>query len=103
MGFKEINSSSEEGNLLAHLFRITYTSYPFQAETYQGEIPNDTHGTAGPIKVSISNEHNNVADNFLEVTAAYDKERRLTDDMNNFTACDQYGVSTFLCQIFICC
>ena len=64
-----------------------------QAETYQEEITNDTHGTAGPIKVSLSKEYNKVGINFLEVAAAYDKERALTDDVNAFTSCNQYGVS----------
>jgi len=64
-----------------------------QAETYQGEVTNDTHGTTGPIKVSIAKEHTNITRNFLEVSAAYDK-RGLMDDINEFTSSDQYGVCT---------
>ena len=70
-----------------------YTKLPLQAETYQEEITNDTHGTAGPIKVSFSKEYNKVGINFLEVAAAYDKKRTLTDDVNGFSSCNQYGVS----------
>jgi alcohol oxidase len=65
-----------------------------QAETYQAEITNDTHGTTGPIKISFSKEHINVGINFLEVAAGYDKERHLTDDINAFTSSNHYGVSS---------
>jgi len=70
-----------------------------QAETYQGEVTNDTHGTEGPIKVSVAKEHTNIVRDFLEVSAAYDK-RSMTDDINEFTSSDQYGVCTLLCQGF---
>jgi alcohol oxidase len=70
-----------------------YAKLASQAETYQEEFTNDTHGTEGPIKVSFAKEHTNVAVNFLEVAGAYDKARELTDDVNAFTSCNQYGVS----------
>ena len=83
---------------MVYIFKIC-TELPFQAETYQGEITNDTHGTEGPIKVSFAREYNNVGINFLEVAGAYDKERSLTDDVNAFTSCNQYGVShTLFCR-----
>jgi alcohol oxidase len=78
------------------------TELPSQAETYQEDITNDTHGTAGPIKVSFSKEYNNVAINFLEVAGAYDKDRALTDDINAFTSCNQYGVSNTLSSRIFC-
>ncbi|KAF9533902.1 alcohol oxidase AOX1 [Crepidotus variabilis] len=61
-----------------------------KSETYQGDIVNDTHGTSGPIKVSFSKEHINVGTYFLEAAAAYDKNRTLTKDTNDFHNCDKY-------------
>ncbi len=102
MGVGQINPSSKEGKLHGFI-SICIPKFLFQAETYQGEITNDTHGTEGPIKVSFSNEYNNVGVNFLEVTGAYDKERSLTDDVNTFASCDQYGVSNaFIMMSFTC-
>ncbi|KAF8972163.1 GMC oxidoreductase-domain-containing protein [Flammula alnicola] len=63
-----------------------------KAETFQSDSPNDTHGTSGPIKVSYAPNLHNVADNFLEVAAAIDKERPSTDDTSSFFHSDKYGV-----------
>ncbi|KAF8627066.1 hypothetical protein AX17_006405 [Amanita inopinata Kibby_2008] len=60
-----------------------------KAETHEPPAPH--HGTSGPIKVSFRQDKVNVADQFLEVVAKYDKERPLTDDANNFTSCDAYA------------
>jgi predicted RNA-binding protein with PIN domain len=100
MGFRQIDPSSEEGNQVLYPGETSQMlSSVFQAETYQGEITNDTHGTEGPIKVSFATEHTQTADNFLEVSAAYDKERSLVADVNTFTSCNQYGVSTLLYRV----
>lgn len=64
----------------------------FQAETYQAEITNDSHGTSGPLKVSFAPDLKNVAENFLEVAAAYDKQRSLIADANEFCVVDKYAV-----------
>jgi len=64
-----------------------------KAETYQPGSNNDTHGTSGPIKVSYASDLANVAENFLEVAAAVDKERGLTDDTNDFFNTGKYGVT----------
>ncbi|KAH9481244.1 Alcohol oxidase [Psilocybe cubensis] len=61
-----------------------------KAETYQAEITNDSHGTSGPIKVSFAPDLKNVSDDFLEVAGAYDKQRSLTADANEFRAVDKY-------------
>ena|SRR5258705_12708365 len=97
MGFRQINPTSEKGAFAVCFFKMICI-LPYaqcQAETYQGEVPNDTHGTTGPIKVSIAKEHTNITRNFLEVSAAYDK-RSSMDDINEFTSSDQYGVCTLL-------
>ena len=65
----------------------------YKAETYQPGSTNDTHGTSGPIKVSYASDSINVAENFLEVAAAFDKERGLSDDTNAFFEAEKYGVS----------
>jgi hypothetical protein len=64
-----------------------------QAETYQSGSTNDTHGTSGPIKVSFAPNLHSLADDFLHVAAALDKERTSTDDANDFHTTDSYGVS----------
>ena len=100
MGFGQINPPSEEGTFAVCLLKVTCV-LPYalcQAETYQGEVTNDTHGTEGPIKVSIAKEYTNIVRSFLDVSAAYDKERSLTDDINAFRSSDQYGVCTLLCR-----
>jgi len=43
--------------------------------------------------VSYASDFINVAENFLEVAAAFDKERGLTDDINAFFEAEKYGVS----------
>ncbi|KDQ20459.1 hypothetical protein BOTBODRAFT_124058 [Botryobasidium botryosum FD-172 SS1] len=60
-------------------------------ETYQvraGE--HRTHGYSGPLKVSHG-KFTNVGKYFLEVGAAYDKERESTDDPNGLFSCNAYG------------
>ncbi|KAF9004053.1 GMC oxidoreductase-domain-containing protein [Cyathus striatus] len=61
------------------------------AETYQSEVHNSTHGTSGPIKVSQSNATIDIAKQFLHVAELYDKERILVNDINDFTTCNGYG------------
>ena len=78
------------------MMRLLFHFHIIQAETYQEEITNDTHGTSGPIKVSFSREHDNLAINFLEVANTYDKERGVTDDVNAFASSNEYGVGAFL-------
>ncbi|TFK36632.1 GMC oxidoreductase-domain-containing protein [Crucibulum laeve] len=62
-----------------------------KAETYQAEVFNDTHGSSGPIKVSMATSQFNVGEQFLEVAAAYDKDRKTTKDINAFFSCNEYG------------
>ena len=72
-----------------------------KAETYQPGSTNGTHGTSGPIKVSYASDFINIAENFLEVAAAFDKERGLSDDIHAFFQADKYGVSrAFVFQNF---
>lgn len=68
------------------------TQVLFQAETYQAEAHNDTHGKSGPIKVSFAKDHINVTEDFLEVAAAYDRDRGPSNDLNAFHYCDKYAV-----------
>jgi hypothetical protein len=72
-----------------------------QAETYQSDEPFDhaLHGTSGPIKVSFANDHLNVAADFLAVVAEYDKERGFTEDANDFSTCNAYGVSSSALEV----
>jgi alcohol oxidase len=63
-----------------------------QAETYQEEITNDTHGKSGPIKVSFAKSEVNVAEDFLRVALQYDKDRGAVDDVNTLYECNAYGV-----------
>lgn len=69
-------------------YRITFT----QAETYQGEIHNDTHGTTGPIKVSYAKEYTDVSEEFLTAAPAFDTDRTTISDMNDFTSVNGYAV-----------
>ncbi|KAF5359173.1 hypothetical protein D9756_003510 [Leucocoprinus leucothites] len=62
-----------------------------KAETYQAIATNDTHGKSGPLKISFAKSGHNVADEFLAVAAAYDKDRGPIDDLNGLRACDGYG------------
>ena len=66
-----------------------------QVETYQCAEPGDeaTHGTSGPLKISLAEDHVNIATQFLAVAAEYDKERGLTKDSNDFSTCNAYSVS----------
>ncbi|KAH9481388.1 Alcohol oxidase 1 [Psilocybe cubensis] len=66
-------------------------SNSIKAETHQPNTLNSTHGSSGPLKVSFAPDLVNVGENFLEVAAAFDQERTITDDTNTFTSCDQYG------------
>ncbi|KAF8237035.1 alcohol oxidase [Tricholoma matsutake] len=64
-----------------------------KAETYEAGGPVDLaiHGTSGPLKISLAEDEVNIATQFLDVAAKYDKERGLTDDVNDFVTCDVYG------------
>lgn len=60
-------------------------------ETYQrGSDP--THGTNGPIAISVKNVVGTFGEQYLNVAAKYDKDRDFTDDPNNFKSCNQYSV-----------
>lgn len=63
-----------------------------QAETYEPGSTNDSHGTSGPIHISFAPDLHNLADDFLQVAAAFDKERSATEDTNTFHDVDKYGV-----------
>lgn len=61
-----------------------------KVETYQcGSDP--THGTNGPIAISVKNVVGNIGEQYLDVAAKYDKDRDFTDDPNNFRSCNQYS------------
>ncbi|KAL1739535.1 alcohol oxidase-like protein, partial [Schizophyllum fasciatum] len=60
-------------------------------ETYQEEPGLPTHGYDGPLKVSHGGHLSDVAKQFLDVAAAYDKQRGSTADMNGLYECDAYG------------
>ncbi|KAF9478333.1 alcohol oxidase [Pholiota conissans] len=62
-----------------------------KAETYEPGSTNNTHGTSGPIKVSFAPDSHGLADDFLNVAVAFDKERSLTEDANEFNTVDKYG------------
>ncbi|KJA25447.1 GMC oxidoreductase [Hypholoma sublateritium FD-334 SS-4] len=62
-----------------------------KAETYEGETFNDTHGTAGPIKISFAHGNANVGEEFLKVAYAYDTERSVITDMNDFQSANGYA------------
>ncbi|TFK74193.1 alcohol oxidase [Pluteus cervinus] len=62
-----------------------------KAETYQVDPSNPLHGSSGPIKVSLAPDEINVGLQYLEVAAAYDPTRPLTDDVNAFYTCNAYG------------
>ncbi|KDR68518.1 hypothetical protein GALMADRAFT_256740 [Galerina marginata CBS 339.88] len=61
-----------------------------KAETFQPGSTNSTHGSSGPIKMSYAPDLINIAENFLEVAASFDKERTVTDDTNAFFECEKY-------------
>ncbi|KAF5341756.1 hypothetical protein D9611_001815 [Ephemerocybe angulata] len=64
-----------------------------EIETYTLEASlNSTHGSNGPIRISAPKEYTNVATQFLDVARHYDKRRGVTDDWNDFTNANAYGV-----------
>ncbi|KAH8077873.1 GMC oxidoreductase-domain-containing protein [Cristinia sonorae] len=62
-----------------------------KTETYQIDPEGETHGASGPLKVSYGGHFPNVAKDFLEVAATYDKERKLTEDPNDLYNSNAYG------------
>lgn len=52
-----------------------------------------THGYDGPLKVSYGGTFTNLGKEFLDVAAAFDKERGLSDDPNGLYSCNKYCVS----------
>ncbi|KAL1726098.1 alcohol oxidase-like protein [Schizophyllum commune] len=63
-----------------------------KSETYQEDSPRpDTHGYDGPLKVSYGGHFLSFAREFLDVAAEYDKERKITADMNTLYECDAYA------------
>ncbi|KIM84345.1 alcohol oxidase [Piloderma croceum F 1598] len=65
-----------------------------KTETYQVGDDKPTHGYLGPLKVSHGGAYTNIGKQFLEVAAAYDKERGSTDDINSMladTSINKYG------------
>ena len=62
-------------------------------ETYEVAPDKPTHGYEGPIKVSHGGAFTNVGKQFLEVGAQYDTLRSSTDDPNDMTTVNAYGVS----------
>ncbi|KAJ7159284.1 GMC oxidoreductase-domain-containing protein [Mycena crocata] len=62
-----------------------------KAETYQEGVVDDTHGSAGPIKVSYGGYETQVGRDFLTAAAAYPRGRNFTEDFNDFSTCDVYG------------
>ncbi|KAF7771600.1 CAZyme family AA3 [Agaricus bisporus var. burnettii] len=67
-----------------------------KAETYQAVSTNDTHGKAGPIKISFAKADHNLANEWLGVTESFDQDRGQIDDLNALYACDGYGVGSYL-------
>jgi len=103
VGLRKLNPALEKSAYYSTdvIFKKEKITQPFiftQAENYQAEAVNATHGTSGPIKVSFSRENVNIAENFLEVAAAYDKDRTLTEDTNAFSYCEKYGVNYPPCR-----
>ena len=62
-------------------------------ERYEVAPDKPTHGYEGPIKVSHGGAFTNVGKQFLEVGAQYDTLRSSTDDPNDMTTVNAYGVS----------
>ncbi|KAJ4467035.1 GMC oxidoreductase-domain-containing protein [Lentinula aciculospora] len=62
-----------------------------KTETYQVHPNLPTHGYSGPLKVSWGGYVTNIADQFLQVAAATDTDRKYTEDTNNFYECNRYG------------
>ncbi|KAL7280632.1 hypothetical protein ACG7TL_005570 [Trametes sanguinea] len=62
-----------------------------KCETYQLEPGKPTHGYTGPLKVSYGGFYPEIGQEFLNVAAQYDKDRGLTDDVNDLFQCNKYG------------
>ncbi|KAF8664826.1 hypothetical protein AX16_000697, partial [Volvariella volvacea WC 439] len=62
-----------------------------KAKTYQPGSKNDIHGNSEPIKVSYTQENNNVGLQFLEAVSKYNTSRATTNNANDFSTCDAYG------------
>ncbi|KAF5368003.1 hypothetical protein D9758_004392 [Tetrapyrgos nigripes] len=61
-----------------------------KAENYQVSDSN-RHGHDGPIKVSLGGLPTNISADYLKVAAAYDKDRTLFEDVNDFGEVNGYG------------
>ncbi|KAF9466617.1 GMC oxidoreductase-domain-containing protein [Collybia nuda] len=77
-------------NLIPLLKQARYCS-PL-AETYQHAGDPKVHGDSGPLKISFAENEINIATEFLNIAAEYDKDRKHTDDVNDFSTCNAYGV-----------
>ena len=77
-----------------HRSSVPSDVFNIQIETYGPGTFNSTHGTTGPLKISFTEGHTNVATQFLDVVGKYDQDRRLTEDWNDFKEADAYGVSS---------
>jgi alcohol oxidase len=86
---------------LSMMFLTLSLIHEFQTETFQVRAGAPTHGDSGPLKVSNGGLFTNIGGQFLEVAAAYDKERRFTEDVNGLFSgsCNAYGVSIVLIGI----
>lgn len=73
-------------------FVIAHCIHYKKAETYQHAGDPAVHGDLGPLKISLAEDEINIATQFLDVAAEYDKERGYTDDVNDFSTCNAYGV-----------
>jgi hypothetical protein len=97
MGVRTLNSIAKKGifqHSLTACLNFDYLSA--KAETYQCGVPGDhaTHGTSGPLKISMAEDEANIGSQFLAVAAEYDKERGFTSDTNDFFTCNAYAVSS---------
>ncbi|KAF9004050.1 hypothetical protein BDQ17DRAFT_1325916 [Cyathus striatus] len=75
-------------SIIVELFRSLTL---FKAESYQSPTKNSTHGTLGPIKVSLADTEINLAEQFINVIRKYDLERQYAEDVNDFSASNSYG------------
>lgn len=92
MGLEGLGSAASKGIPLSMQMPDVGLILVIQSETFQA-LPNlPTHGYTGPIKVSYGGAATNVGNDFLEVAAAYDKQRGFIDDPNGLYSCDAYGV-----------
>ena len=89
MGIQTSDSIAKEGRSGIHLLICLKSDYnfliPYQAEAYQCAEPGDeaTHGTSGPLKISLAQDEINIGNHFLAVAAECDKKRGSTKDVNN--------------------